>query len=82
MISLRQTARPCSSRCWAVLLVGLLVLCLPSSGSAAWPWKQKPLPDISSGAKCRAASKGHVYKGDSIYPALQVGSRGVRRSAS
>lgn len=71
MMHCRRPATPTPT--WCVLLVActLLVL-LPGSCHAAWPWRTKHKPDISSSAQCRAASKGHVYKGDGIYPALQV----------
>lgn len=65
--------RPATPTTWCVLLVAcILLVLLPGSCHAAWPWRTKHKPDISSSAQCRAASKGHVYQGDGIYPALQV----------
>jgi hypothetical protein len=56
-----------------LLLLLLVLVAVPlSSCVVAWPWRSKPKPDISTAAKCRVASKHHVYKGESIYPALQV----------
>lgn len=52
-----------------VLLLVLLAHCICSCQAWRWPWGRKP-KDISSAAKCRAASKGHVHKGDDVYDTL------------
>lgn len=53
------------------LLLAALLLAAAQPCSWAWPaWFKRP--DISSRASCNAASKGHVWHGDSIYEQLQV----------
>lgn len=60
--------------CASLSLLVFILVSLPSI-AAVWPWAPVPKPDISSAAKCRHASRGHVHKGDSIYPSLQVRMR-------
>jgi hypothetical protein len=60
---------------WCVLLGACVLLVLLPGCHAVWPWQTKHKPDISSSSQCRKASKGHVYQGNGVYPALQV-SRG------
>lgn len=62
--------RPATPTTWCVLLVACTLL--GSCHGAVLPWRTKHKPDISSSSQCRRASKGHVYQGNSIYPALQV----------
>eukprot|EP00878_Enallax_costatus_P033114 GHUV01036501.1.p1 GENE.GHUV01036501.1~~GHUV01036501.1.p1 ORF type:complete len:355 (+),score=71.00 GHUV01036501.1:716-1780(+) len=54
---------------YSTLVVVLLFLRFSSSYASSWPFSARP--DISSTARCKAASHGHVWGGNSIYEQLQ-----------